>query len=193
MSATATGRHHLGSWQTNSALIAIAMAAGALAVWSQNLGIVELVGGVVLGGCLGALAVIDGRAFRLPDRITLPLVALGAAFSLRGDTAAVVEHAGGAAAGYFALFTVAWLYERWRGIAGLGLGDAKLFAAGGAWVGIYLLPMVLLIASALALMVVAAARAAGAEFDRGTRVAFGPFLACAIWVVWCGKLAGWMT
>ncbi len=63
-----------------------------------------------------------------------------------------------------------------RGRVGLGLGDAKLLAAGGAWLGVALLPDVLLV-SALAGLCWAVGR-------RRSRIAFGPFLAGGIWVVW---------
>jgi leader peptidase (prepilin peptidase)/N-methyltransferase len=68
---------------------------------------------------------------------------------------------------------------------GLGLGDVKLAAAGGAWTGWQDLPNVVLVAAvaALALALVRAAhrrkRLAGTD-----RLPFGAFLAPAIWIVW---------
>jgi len=43
-------------------------------------------------------------------------------------------------------------YRRLRGQDGLGRGDAKLLAAGGAWCGWSGLPLIVLISSALALI-----------------------------------------
>lgn len=141
---------------------------------------VDLILTAVLLAALGALTVIDARTLRLPDVITLPLIAagLGAAW-LMGET--LWLHALGAAIGYLALVGVEKAYERARGRPGLGRGDAKLFAAGGAWCGALALPFILLAASLAALLYVGAlkiftARAVGAD----TMIAFGPFLAFGI-------------
>ena len=62
----------------------------------------------------------------------------------------------------------------------LVLGDVKLFAAAGAWVGWQGLPSVLLIGAATGL---AAALILGrARPDQP--VAFGPYLALGLWITW---------
>ncbi len=140
--------------------------------------------GVLLAGCLVWLSVVDLVEFRLPNWLTLSLAVAGMAWQSGLEAAALAEHAAAAAAGFSALYAVAWSFERYRGYAGLGLGDAKLFGAGGAWVGFAGLPPVLLVASILALAGVAIAYVAGARIDRRTRLPFGPFLGAAIWLVW---------
>ena len=88
-----------------------------------------------LGWWLLALGWIDWRRLILPDALTLPLIALGlAATYLAPDE--LWDRVAGAAAGFLGLWAIAWLYRRLRGREGLGLGDAKLFAASGAWVGV---------------------------------------------------------
>ncbi len=97
------------------------------------------------GWWLLALAWIDWRHMVLPDVMTLPLVPIG----LRGHVGKPWNRRNlrdsllGAAAGLFGLWLVAWVYRRIRGREGLGFGDAKLFAAAGAWVGASGLPGVL--------------------------------------------------
>ncbi len=82
-------------------------------------------------------------------------------------------------------------YLKIRGRAGLGRGDAKLFAAGGAWCGALALPLILLVASASALLYVLVMRlAAGRRFQVDLMIAFGPFLAFAIGLIFILEAAG---
>ena len=138
----------------------------------------------LLGWWLLALAWIDWRRGVLPDVLTLPLIALGlaAAWGLAPDE--VKDRAVGAAAGYLVLWLVAWVYRRLRGREGLGLGDAKLLAAAGAWVGASGLPSVLAGAAMGALAAAGIMHLAGRRLDRYSALPFGPFLAGAAWLVW---------
>jgi leader peptidase (prepilin peptidase)/N-methyltransferase len=86
--------------------------------------------------------------------------------------------------GYLLLWAVAWVYRRLRGRDGLGLGDAKLLAAAGAWVGAGGLPSVLAGAAIAALAAAGGMMLAGRRLDRHTALPFGPFLAAATWLVW---------
>ena len=137
---------------------------------------------LAFGWTLLALAAIDARHFLLPDKLTLPLLLAGLTVAALGDQHRLVDAGIGAALGYVFLACTAGVYRRARGREGLGLGDAKLFAALGAWVGWQGLPGTLLIACLTALV---AALIAG----RGRPVAtmpipFGPWLALGGWIVW---------
>ena len=141
--------------------------------------------GSALAAALVALSVIDLRRFRLPDRLTLPLAAAGlAAAALAGGLEAALLHGLAAVLGFLVLYGVDRIYLRVRGRHGLGLGDAKLFAAAGAWVGLDGLASVLLAASVLGLAGVAAATLAGRTFTATTALPFGPLLAAGLWLVW---------
>jgi len=138
----------------------------------------------VLGWWLLALAWIDARSFRLPDVLTLPLIAAGLAEATWLEPAAVTDRAVATAAAFIALWLVARVYRMVRGREGLGLGDVKLMAAAGAWVGIALLPIVMLAGALLGLAYGAAQWLRGAKLGATTKLPFGPFLAAAIWAVW---------
>jgi leader peptidase (prepilin peptidase) / N-methyltransferase len=138
----------------------------------------------VLATMLVSLSVIDLKCYRLPDSLTLPLIAIGCLVVLPLTIGQVGWRIFSAAAAFLTLYAVAEAYSRWRGHAGLGLGDAKLLAAAGAWLGLEAIPDVILIASSSALVTVAAAAVAGHRIDTKTRVPFGPFLAFAIWTIW---------
>lgn len=130
---------------------------------------------------LVALAWVDLKTFRLPDSLTLPLIPLGILqnwFLLHDWTQALI----GAAVGYGAFLTIELGFKHLRGKDGLGRGDAKLLAAGGAWCGWAGLPFIVLIASGsgLAALLLPSFRKMA---DTG-RIPFGPFLAFAIAIVW---------
>ncbi len=139
---------------------------------------------LLLAAALLALGVIDIRERRLPDRLTLPLVAAGLVWALwQGQS--WLAHVAGAGLGYAFLVAVELGHRRLTGRNGLGRGDAKLFAAGGAWCGVFALPVILLIASAAALIWLSIRGTfTGQRVDRYTSIAFGPFLAAAIFTAW---------
>lgn len=146
----------------------------------------------LLGWLLLTLAAIDYRHFVLPDAVTLPLLVLGLGVVLIVAPERIAAHLFGAVAGFAVFALIAAAYRRLRGRDGLGLGDAKLLAAGGAWLGWQALPTVVAFAAGLGLAGVLTARLiAGLRGDRSapdlaaaTAVAFGPYLAAAIWLVW---------
>ena len=140
---------------------------------------------VVLGWSLLCLAVIDIRTMRLPDSLTLPLVVLGLVVTAILSPPLIVPHLVAALAGFASFWFIGLVYEKVRGRTGLGLGDAKLFAAAGAWVGPEGLLSVLLVGAFLALAgAVLVAVIKKAPLSGATAIPFGPFLAAGFWVAW---------
>jgi leader peptidase (prepilin peptidase) / N-methyltransferase len=138
----------------------------------------------LLGAALIALSAIDIATMRLPDAITLPLALSGIVLAWIFGWDGPVWRIASAAAGYGALFAIAYGYRALRGRAGLGLGDAKLFAAAGGWLGMGGLPSVMLWACGVALLGVVLALAFRRPVTASTRFPFGPFLAFGFWMVW---------
>ncbi|HYZ34560.1 MAG TPA: A24 family peptidase [Crenalkalicoccus sp.] len=163
----------------------IELAALGIALWAAAvMPEAALPAGCLLGWGLLALAVIDRREFLLPDALTLPLVAAGLAVAVWLDPAAWPAHAAGAALGWATFAGLAALYRSLRGVDGLGGGDARLLAAGGAWLGWAALPGVVLVASLFGLAEALLRRAAGERLGGSDRIAFGAWLALAIWLAW---------
>ena len=132
-----------------------------------------------LGIALLRLSLVDARTYRLPDYYTLPLIAVGLALNSLHLTAIPWSYIAAAAAGYLTFALIGEAFFKLRGVDGLGLGDAKLLAAAGAWVGLEALPLVVLIAAVSALVVTIFS-----EQDTQKRIAFGPWLAIAFLTVW---------
>jgi leader peptidase (prepilin peptidase)/N-methyltransferase len=172
------------AWAWPAAMAAL-YAVPALALWrggAPDAAIVLL--SLILGAALIALSEWDRTAFRLPDALTLPLVLIGfVAAALMGT--GVAWHALSAALGLVLILLVDWGYRAWRGRPGIGMGDAKLFAASGAWLGAQALPTVLLWACMAALAVLLLAHVRGRRIAATTAVPFGSFLAFGTWLVWC--------
>lgn len=139
---------------------------------------------VALATTLIGLTIIDIALFRLPNVATYPLIAVGCFVGTDFDVRDIAMRLAAAAVGYALLYATAWAFRRWRGREGLGMGDAKLFAAAGAWLGIAALPTVLLLASCLGIASALIAMLAGAKVEGSTRIPFGPFLAAGFWIVW---------
>lgn len=174
--------HRLGAFYPLVELAAVAVALSAALVLDDAAA--WLIGAtLVLGWALLALAWIDHRHLVLPNVLTLPLIPAGLLVAWAVSPESLPHHLLGAVLGYAGLTAVAALYRRARGRAGLGAGDAKLFAAAGAWLSWEALPSVLLIAGALGL-VLALAGSAGRRLTADTAVPFGPALAGAFWFVW---------
>ena len=95
------------------------------------------------------LAYFDLRTFRLPDIITLPLIFTGLLFnSLSSQGFASFQGSIiGAILGYTGLWLLNALYRALKKQNGIGMGDAKLLAALGGWLGWQPLPGILLTAS----------------------------------------------
>ncbi|MFC3441724.1 prepilin peptidase [Sphingobium rhizovicinum] len=134
------------------------------------------IGWALLGWMLLALAVLDWRHFWLPDALTLPLAFLGFTIGMWASDVTLIDRVIGAAVGYGALLGIALGYRTLRGRDGLGLGDAKLLGALGAWLGWQALPFLLLIASLMGLAVMLVT---GRAKHRTARVPLGTFLALA--------------
>jgi leader peptidase (prepilin peptidase) / N-methyltransferase len=138
----------------------------------------------LLGWWLLLVAALDRAHFWLPDRLTLPLAALGLAAGWAGFGPPLLERLAGAAMGYGALALIAFLYRRLRGREGMGGGDPRLMGAVGAWVGVWNLPAILLGAGLLGLAAVLAMRLRGQAVERTTRLPLGTLIALAAWPAW---------
>lgn len=137
--------------------------------------------GLVLFATLSVLSWIDWNTYRLPNVLTLPLILLGLLWAF-GTQIDFYEFLLGAALGYGLFWMIESVYRLIRKREGLGRGDAKLLAAGGAWCGAMALPYIILIASVAGIIFVYIRGG-----DRTARLAFGPFLALSIAIIWLSQ------
>jgi leader peptidase (prepilin peptidase)/N-methyltransferase len=127
---------------------------------------------------------IDWRYFQLPDVLTLPLLLAGLVVTWAEMPEDLTDHAISAAVAYLGFRALAWVYRVVRGRDGLGQGDAKLLAAGGAWLGWEMLPDVILIAAVCGILVASVVAVRAGRLDGGMRIPFGPSISLSIWLMW---------
>ena len=143
------------------------------------------------------LALIDLEHHLLPDVLTLPGLALGLAGGALGALVPLWDSVGGALLGAAIPYLVIVAYRLLRGVEGMGLGDVKLLAMIGAFLGWQGALLTLCLGAAagasagLALIVVRRGRL-------DTELPFGTFLAAAaVAVLFAGRpmmiLLGWIA
>jgi prepilin signal peptidase PulO-like enzyme (type II secretory pathway) len=147
---------------------------------SVNILIVTFLFGAALLALLILLSWTDIKSYRLPDKLTYPLMIVGLVEGYIAD--ATFDRLIGMTAGYLIFLTIEYGFRALRGKDGLGRGDAKLLAAGGAWCGWAGLPFIILIASGFGLL--AALILSVRRSTENGRIPFGPFLAVGIFMVW---------
>jgi leader peptidase (prepilin peptidase) / N-methyltransferase len=148
-----------------------------------------------LSGILGAglalvmiaIAAIDARYFLIPNEWVLAGLVLGLAAAGAQPGRWAVNVAGAAGRGLvLALLFLAFriLYRRLRGRDGIGLGDVKLAAVAGVWLGWAAVALAIDVAALSALAAVLLDMLRGRKFTAATRIPFGLFFAPAIWLAW---------
>jgi len=157
---------------------------------------------MVLTFLLLGLAAMDAETMRLPDAFTLPGILLGIMFAGLLPALTFPEHlahaalaAVGAIVAGLVILTIRWVYFLWRGVEGMGMGDAKLLAMIAAWLGPGLTLVTLFLgalsASVVGLLWIAIARRQ--ESPMTARIPFGSFLCgAALYAIYQGPASlGW--
>lgn len=161
-------------WRIELTCAAIGVAAAMLSAWPNALGWMSA------GWLLLTLAVLDARHYWLPDILTLGLALLGLIIGPPLTGVTPIDSVIGALAGYGIFTAVALIYRALRARDGLGMGDAKLLGALGAWLGWQSLPLLVLLASALALLWAAGQAAIRRQKpDAASMLPLGTFLCIA--------------
>ena len=139
----------------------------------------QMLFGLLLTWTLIALTFIDFDTQLLPDRYTLPLAALGLGINSYSIYTSPSSAIWGYIIGFLCLWIVYYLFKIITGKEGMGYGDFKLLAALGAWMGPFLLPLIVLLSSfvgAVIGIILLKIRKENQPF------AFGPYIAIAGWI-----------
>ena len=135
--------------------------------------------GLILTWVLITLTFIDFDTQLLPDRYTLPLAALGLAANSYYLYTTPVAAIWGYIIGFLCLWVVYILFKLITGKEGMGYGDFKLLAALGAWMGPFMLPLIVLMSSVVGAIIGIILLKVKQE---NQPFAFGPYIAIAGWI-----------
>ena len=145
----------------------------------------------LFGWLIVLLVVADLRHLILPDILTAGLLASGLLAALILPSIEPAAALFGAAIGGGSFLLLRFLYFRFRGIEGLGLGDVKLMAGLGAWFGAAWLPLLVLLAAVAGLTIVfLRAWSDATRISATSTVPFGAYLGAAALLIWCLKATG---
>lgn len=136
---------------------------------------------LLLTYALICLTMIDFDHMLLPDQITLPFLWLGLLVNINGAIVPLHDAVIGAAVGYMSLYCIFWAFKLLTGKDGMGYGDFKLVALFGAWIGWQLLPLLILMASAVG-AIIGISMMLFKNHQREQAIPFGPYLAIAGWI-----------
>ncbi|MGL1932815.1 MAG: prepilin peptidase [Desulfotalea sp.] len=124
------------------------------------------------------IIVIDMQLQIIPDKISLPGIVLGLAFSFINPLVTPLDSLIGTLAGGGFLYAIAWGYLVIRKQEGMGGGDIKLLAMLGAWLGWQSLLFIVFFSSFIGAIIGVIAIKVQKE-DSSYRIPFGPFLSGA--------------
>lgn len=137
--------------------------------------------GIVLTYYLVVIALIDFDTMVIPDQFSLSLMWIGLILSLWAIFIDPTTAIKGALLGYLLLWSIFHLFKLITGKDGMGYGDFKLLAAGGAWFGMKSV-MVIVIMSAFAGALIGSLYLFLSKNSKDKPIPFGPYLAAGIWI-----------
>lgn len=122
-------------------------------------------------------AVIDLRLMIIPDVISLPMVALTPVIAWVHPDLDMLTAVVGALAGAGILYGIAWAYWLLRKEVGMGMGDVKLLAGIGGWLGYQSIIPTVFYGSVLGALTGLVIMAFKRTLTLKSAIPFGPFLA----------------
>ena len=142
----------------------------------------ELLSLLLLASLLITVSFIDLKDFVLPNEITLTLIISGLLINMWISIIPITDSIIGCVVGYSLFFLIEKGFYLWKGVEGLGRGDAKLLAGIGSWLGWVNLPFIILVAAITGIIIYGVFAFRDRKVSKnflGTKIPFGPFISFA--------------
>jgi leader peptidase (prepilin peptidase)/N-methyltransferase len=139
--------------------------------------LIRFVHAIVLSSLLIVCSVIDLRHFIIPDVISLPMIVLSPLVAYLHPELDYLSSFIGVLAGGFSLYAIAWIYWLVKREIGMGMGDVKLLAAMGGWLGYQSVIPTIFYGSILGAVIGITIMLFSRKMTLKSAVPFGPFLA----------------
>lgn len=127
------------------------------------------------------LSLIDIRHHLLPDIIVYPLIWIGLIANDFSLFSTLSDALWGVIGGYGFFWILLSIFRFFTKIDGIGHGDLKMLAMLGAWTGWQLLPLTILIASAVGVFSIFGLKLFS-KHQENSPIPFGPYLAMGGWI-----------
>lgn len=128
-----------------------------------------------------SIAFIDIENMIIPDSLNYSLLWLGLICNQHAYFTSLSSAVWGSIAGYLSLWSTYHIFKFLTKKEGMGFGDFKLFAAAGAWLGYEMLPLIILVASALG-SIVGLFSIMLKLSKKESPMPFGPYLCIGTWL-----------
>ena len=137
---------------------------------------------------------IDLKHYIIPNVLTFPLMIVGfiKSFDPNLNTNIIPNYLNsliGGFTGYLIIWSIIYLYKKFRNKEGMGLGDAKLLAAIGFWFGWISIPFVIFTSSVVALLFVIPSLIKK-SVKMSSQIPFGPYIiiGCVLYVFFADQV-----
>jgi leader peptidase (prepilin peptidase) / N-methyltransferase len=133
--------------------------------------------GVIFASLLIICSVIDIHLMIIPDVLSLPMIALTPVIIFFHPDLSWFSGLIGVLAGGGSLYAIAWIYWLIRKEVGMGMGDVKLLAGIGGWLGYQSIIPTIFYGSILGASIGILAMVISRKLTLQSAIPFGPFLA----------------
>lgn len=140
---------------------------------------IQTISALFLTWSLIAASGIDYKHYLLPDNIIIPVLWLGLLVNINNTFIELKLAVISTCVGYLFFWIIAKIYTIITKREGIGYGDFKLYALFGAWIGMYMLPQIIIISSILAILVALIAKLINKRNLLNNPIPYGPFIAFA--------------
>ena len=138
---------------------------------------------------------VDLKHWIIPDKITLPGIIIGFLYSFFQEYITWYSSLLGILIGGGILYLIGIIYIKWKNIEGIGGGDVKFLAMGGAFLGVTNTILSLIISSLTGAIIGAILIIIKKKSPSELAIPFGPFLALGMFIsfLWGDSIWDWYT